>query len=82
MLTSETAPHIMSAWLVPPIDGSRLQTAVYAHAGHLEEAKQAATKFLEAFLGMTILEAIAVVLPKASLIERIAEGLRRVGLAD
>jgi adenylate cyclase len=60
----------------------RLLTAAYAHAGRLEDAKQAATKFQEAFPGITVSKAIAAAPPKSPLIGRIAEGLRKAGLPE
>jgi adenylate cyclase len=60
----------------------RLLTAAYTHAGRLEEAKRAATKFLEAYPGMTVSKAIAAAPPKSPLIGRIAEGLRKAGLPE
>ena len=60
----------------------RLLTAAYAQAGQLEEAKQAATKFLKAYPNMTISKAIDAIPADSGYTNRIAEGLRKAGLPE
>jgi adenylate cyclase len=60
----------------------RSLAAAYAHAGRLEDAKEAVAKLLEAFPGMTISEAVAAAPNAPAVNERIAEGLRKAGLPE
>ncbi|WP_247654408.1 adenylate/guanylate cyclase domain-containing protein [Microvirga sp. HBU67558] len=62
--------------------GYRLLIAAYAAADRLEEAKQAAARFLEAYPDMTVSKAIEVTPPSSPLRGRIAAGLRKAGLPE
>jgi adenylate cyclase len=62
--------------------GYRLLTAAYAAANRLEDAKQAAARFLDAYPDMTVSKAIELTPPSSPLRERIAEGLRKAGLPE
>ena len=60
----------------------RLLTAAYAEADRLEEAKQAAARYLEAYPDMTVSKAIEATPPSSPLRGRIADGLRKAGLPE
>jgi adenylate cyclase len=60
----------------------RLLTAAYALAGRQKDAERAATKFVEAYPGMTVSKAIETAPVNAPLIGRIAAGLRQAGLPE
>jgi adenylate cyclase len=60
----------------------RLLTTTYANAGRLEEAKQAATKFLEAFPGMTVTKAVDATPGSPDFLLRYAQGLRDAGMPE
>jgi adenylate cyclase len=62
--------------------GYRLLTASYAEAGRLEEAKQAAARFLEAYPEMTVSKAVEATPPSSPLRGRIADGLRKAGVPE
>lgn len=60
----------------------RILTATYGNAGRLEEARQAAARFLEAFPGMTVSKAIAATPGDPGFLSRYAQGLRDAGLPE
>lgn len=62
--------------------GYRLLIAAYAAADRLEEAKQAAVRFLGAYPDMTVSKAIEITPPSSPLRGRIAAGLRKAGLPE
>ncbi|GEO19347.1 tetratricopeptide repeat protein [Microvirga aerophila] len=60
----------------------RLLTTTYANAGRLEEAKQAAAKFLAAFPGMTVSRAVDATPGNSDFLLPYAQGLRDAGLPE
>jgi adenylate cyclase len=60
----------------------RLLTTAYANAGHLEKARHAATKFVEAFPGMTVSRAIDATPGSPDFLSRYVQGLRAAGLPE
>jgi adenylate cyclase len=60
----------------------RILTATYGNAGRLEEARQAAARFLEAFPGMTVTKAIGATPGDPGFLSRYAQGLRDAGLPE
>jgi adenylate cyclase len=60
----------------------RLLTTTYANAGRLEQAKQAAAKFLEAFPGMTVSRAVDAAPGSLNFLLPYAQGLRDAGLPE
>jgi adenylate cyclase len=60
----------------------RLLTTAYANAGCVEEARQVAAKFLEAFPGMTVSRAVDATPGDANFLRPYAQGLRDAGLPE